>query len=84
MILHTLSNRERDTHEDRGEVIVEWPGKYNVDTANEARDLAIEWSHLAGEQDMSMSELVEWQDYFETLAERFPELADEFRENAII
>lgn len=63
---------------------MEWPGKYDVNSAEEAQDLAIEWSHLAGEQDMSMSELVEWQDYFETLAERFPELADEFRENAII
>lgn len=63
---------------------MEWPGKYNVNTANEAQDLAIAWSHLAGEQDMSMGELLEWQDYFETLAERFPELADEFRENAII
>ena len=63
---------------------MEWPGKYDVNSAEEAQDLAIEWSHLAGEQDMSMSELVEWQDCFETLAERFPERADEFRENAII
>ncbi|MDY0341045.1 MAG: hypothetical protein RBS17_07515 [Coriobacteriia bacterium] len=61
-----------------------WPDPHAVKTANEAQDLAIEWSYLAGEQDMSMSELVEWQDYFETLAERFPERADEFRENAII
>lgn len=61
-----------------------WPDKYAVETAEQAQDLAIEWSHRAGEQDMSMSELVEWQDYFETLAERFPELEDEFRENAII
>ena len=53
-------------------------------TAAEAEDQAITWSHWMNDQDLSMGEMIDWQSYFEGLAERFPELADEFRENAVI
>ena len=53
-------------------------------TADEARDFAIEWQQRFGEVSMSWSEVYEWQLYFEALVVRFPELADEFRENGII
>lgn len=55
-----------------------------IDTADQARQKAIEWQGWAGDQSLSYSEVAEWGSYFETLAERFPELAEEFRENAII
>lgn len=54
-----------------------------IDTAEDARDLAIEWSHWISEQNLSYGELIEWQGFFEALVERFPELADEFHENGI-
>lgn len=64
---------------------MEWKiGKYDVQTAQDARELAIQWQASIGEQDMSMSEFQEWFAYFEELAERFPELREEFEENAII
>lgn len=58
--------------------------KYDVKTAEDARELAIQWQSWISEQDMSMSEFAEWGSYFEGLAERFPELREEFKENAII
>ncbi len=62
----------------------EMPKMVDVETAEQARDAAIGWQHAFGEQDWFQSELHEWQTYFESLVERFPELADEFRENGII
>lgn len=54
-----------------------------VRTAEQARDLAIEWQSMFGNESMSYGELAEWQDYFAGLVARFPELEDEFTENAI-
>ena len=58
--------------------------KYDVKTAEDARELAIQWQCWMSEQDISMSEFAEWGSYFEDIAERFPELREEFKENAII
>jgi hypothetical protein len=54
-----------------------------VESAGEARDIAIAWQHSMSEQSMSWGEVAEYQDYFETLANKF-DLVDEFRENGII
>lgn len=53
-------------------------------SADEARDLAIEWQQWQSEQSLSYGELAEWQGVFTELADRFPELAEEFAENGII
>ena len=53
-------------------------------TADEARDAAIAWQSWMSDQNLSMGELAEWGSYFEALAERFPELREEFEENCII
>jgi hypothetical protein len=54
-----------------------------ITTAGEATDIAIEWQHWASEQDLSYGELVEWQSYFQQLADKF-DLTDEFQENGIL
>jgi hypothetical protein len=54
-----------------------------IESAEEARDIAIEWQHWASEQSMSWGELADWQGYFVELAERFG-LTEEFTENGII
>lgn len=54
-----------------------------VKSADEARQLAIDWQAWASEQSLSYSELSEWQGFFETLAKKF-DLTDEFKENGII
>lgn len=55
-----------------------------VQSASEARDIAVEWQHWQSEQSMSWGEVADWEGYFEQLAGKFPELKDEFKENAII
>lgn len=60
------------------------PDISEVKTADEARDLALDWQIWMGEHDSSYGELISYQEYFEALAEKFPELMDEFKENAII
>lgn len=55
----------------------------DVETAEEAQQLAIDWQQWAGEQSLSYGELSEWQGFFETLAKKF-DLTDEFKENGII
>lgn len=55
-----------------------------INTADEATDFAIEWQQRCGETPTFYSELYCWQQFFEALVVRFPELADEFRENGII
>jgi predicted nucleic acid-binding Zn-ribbon protein len=55
-----------------------------VASADEARQLAIDWQNWQSQRSMSMGEVVEWQGYFEKLASKFPDLTEEFRENAII
>lgn len=53
-------------------------------TADQARDHAINWSHWMNDQNLSWGEMADWAHHFEELVERFPELADEFKENGII
>jgi hypothetical protein len=55
-----------------------------IHSADEARDKAIEWQHWMSTQSLSYGEMADWNAYFTKLAERFPELQDEFKENAII
>lgn len=54
-----------------------------VYTAEGAEQLAMDWQYWMGEQDLSWGELIEWQNLFEMLAEKF-DLTDVFRENGII
>lgn len=55
----------------------------NIETADQARQVAIDWQHWQGEQSLSYGELADWQGYFEELADQF-DLTDEFKENGII
>lgn len=59
-----------------------------VKTADEARDIAMEWqSWLTGlpfPDSLSYSEMADWEAYFRLLVRKFPELRDEFKENGII
>lgn len=59
------------------------PALEQIASAEEARDLAIDWQKFAAEQSLSYGELAQYALYFETLAEKF-NLTAEFRENAII
>jgi len=52
----------------------------NVD---EAREQAIEWQQWQTKQSLSYDELLQWQTYFESVAEEY-NLTDEFRENGVI
>jgi len=54
-----------------------------INTREEAIDYAIEWQKWVSEQSLYMSELLEWQNVFTELAERF-DLKEEFIENGII
>jgi len=56
----------------------------DIETAEEARDHAIDWQHWADKENLSYGELAVWGRHFEELAERFPELTEEFKENGII
>lgn len=56
----------------------------NINTAAEARAHAQEWQHWASTQSLSYQELADWQDHFVGLAQRFPELREEYEENGII
>lgn len=53
-------------------------------TADQARDLAIDFQHWQSGESLSYGELGEIQQALESLAERFPILTDEFRENGLI
>ncbi len=55
----------------------------SIETAEEARQYAIDWQNWASEQNLSYSELAEWQAIFCELSEKF-NLEDEFKENGII
>ncbi len=57
--------------------------KQTPKTQDEARQYAIDWQSWASEQDLSYSEIIEWNIEFEAIAERF-DLLEEFKENAII
>ena len=56
----------------------------NIKTADEARQYAIDWQNWQGKKALFYSELVEWQEAFTKLTEKFPELVEEFKENGII
>jgi hypothetical protein len=55
-----------------------------IHTVYEAREKAVAWQHWMSTQSLSYDELAQWQDYFTTLTEKFPELQDEFKENGIL
>jgi len=57
--------------------------KIEIKSIGEARSKAIEWQQWQSNENLSYSELIEWQDYFSILAKRF-DLEDEFKENCII
>lgn len=54
-----------------------------IKSKTEAREIAIEWQRWQSEKSMSYSEMLKWQNYFETLAKKF-NLKKEFKENCII
>lgn len=54
-----------------------------ITTADEAREAAIYWQAWQSDEELSYSELAEWQAAFRKLARQF-NLRDEFEENAII
>lgn len=56
----------------------------DVATADEAEAIAINWQDWQSEQALSIGELSYFNEYFRLLADKFPELTDEFEENAII
>ena len=55
----------------------------DIENQAEARQIAIDWQAWVSEQNMFYSELLEWHDYFETIADVF-DLRDEFIEEWII
>lgn len=61
-----------------------FPPIESVTTAEEAYDLAVSWQLAFDGAELDMLDLSHAQDYFENLADKFPELKDEFKENAII
>lgn len=54
-----------------------------IRSKEQARQKAIDWQLWASGQDLSYSELADWEEYFLELAERF-NLKEEFSENCII
>lgn len=50
---------------------------------DEAREQAIEWQDWQATQDLSYDELLQWQQYFQSIAKEY-NLTDEFRENGVI
>lgn len=54
-----------------------------IESADEARALAISWQHAYSQESVSYAELLDWQHYFVELAMRF-DLTEEFSENGII
>jgi len=54
-----------------------------VKTKDEARTMAIDFQNWASEQNLSYSEISNYQNYFEELGKKF-KLTEEFKENAII
>lgn len=52
-------------------------------TAEEARQQAIEWQNWQSDKDLSMGVIAQWGAYFAELGKKF-NLTDEFKENGII
>ena len=57
--------------------------KITINTKEEARSYAIDWQNWQSEEALSIGELIEWQDYFRELANKF-DLVEEFDENGLI
>lgn len=55
----------------------------NIDNAEQARYEAMNWQSWQADQELGYGDLIEYQTYFEQLAERF-NLKSEFKENGII
>lgn len=55
-----------------------------IKTQAEAQQYAIKWQNWASTQNLSYSELLYWQAIFEDLANKYPDIKDEFMENGII
>lgn len=54
-----------------------------IKTKEEARQYAIDWQNWAAEQNLSWSEVIEWENIFYILGKKF-NLTKEFKENGII
>ena len=54
-----------------------------VKTKEDARQRAIDWQSWQSTQSLSYAELVDWNTYFENLADKFG-LLEEFKENGIL
>lgn len=50
---------------------------------DEAREQAIEWQNWQSEQSLSYGEILQWQEYFESIAKEY-DLTEEFKENGIL
>lgn len=59
------------------------PAIADVKSADQARELAIDWQNWQSDQSLYMSEVADYQAYFTKLARKF-RLVREFKENAII
>ena len=54
-----------------------------IKTAEQARQIAIDWEEWTSNKSLCSGELVIWQDYFMEIGEKFG-LLEEFKENGII
>jgi len=54
-----------------------------IKTKNEARQIAIDWQNWQNKKSLSYTEIIDWQEYFISLAKKF-DLTEEFEENCII
>lgn len=55
----------------------------SVKSEDQARNIALDWQVWQQDNSMYMSEVIEWQEFFEAIGKRF-NLTDEFKENGII
>jgi hypothetical protein len=58
--------------------------KIKIENIFQAQSFAIEWQKWVSEQNLSIGELIDWNAYFIGLADKFPELTEEFKDNGII
>ncbi|GBE19340.1 hypothetical protein BMS3Abin17_00063 [archaeon BMS3Abin17] len=54
-----------------------------IKTEDEARSIAIDFQKWVSEENLSYSEIIEFNGFFETLSKKF-NLTEEFKENGII
>jgi len=60
------------------------PQVSEITQADTARGIAQDWQNNFADQNYDYQDLANWGAYFGELAEKFPELKDEFLENGII